>query len=365
MKTIFSVIIPAYNVAGYLENCLDSILKQTFREFEVILIDDGSSDETSKIADDYASKDDRIKVIHKKNEGVSIARNLGIKKAKGEYFLFFDGDDFVEPYCMEELYSLVKEKQMDTILYGYHRYKKGAVIETCYPIFKKETYTGEEILKELVPRFVGISEESIHDWLNNKENALYVENPALWRAMVSAKIIRENHIEFDKELKVGEDTIFISEYLSYAQNCYVLQKCYYYLVIRETSTIFQYEKNAVAKLDGKIKLLKARKKLTEKIEKRCRLSIAKFWKGTVIMSCVELSFLLAKKSKTYSYNERYQLLKQYVLLEDVQTILKEYKPYKIFSIKSFPFSLLKYRFYFVLFLCTSILQLIHYEFKRS
>lgn len=365
MEIIFSVIIPAYNVAGYLEHCLDSILAQTFQKYEVILIDDGSHDKTPEIADSYARKDSRIHVIHKKNQGVSIARNIGICQARGRYFLFFDGDDFVEPYCMEELYAIAQIEKADTILYGYHRYQEGAILETCYPIFPKAVYQDREILQELVPRLIGLSKESIKDWFNHKKNALYVENPALWRAMVSADIIRKNRIRFKEELKVGEDTIFISEYLSFAKNCYVLQKCFYYLVMRETSTIYQYEKNAIAKLDGKTKLLKARKELTESIEKRCRFSIAEFWKGTVIMSCIELSFLFSIKSKKHFFWKRYQMWKQYIYLEEVQLILNEYKfPIKM-SIRVIPFFLLKVRGYFLLFLCTSLLQLLHYEFKRA
>lgn len=365
MKIIFSVIIPAYNVAGYIEGCLDSILAQTYQDYEILLIDDGSTDQTPEIADAYAKKDKRIQVIHKENEGVSAARNTGIEHARGTYFLFFDGDDFVEPYCMEELYQLVTEKKVDTILYGYYRYENKAVKETCYPIFQKERYEKDAIMKELVPRFIGLSYDSINDWLNHKEHALYVENPALWRAMVSKEIINKNHIRFDTSLKVGEDTIFISEYLSYAKSCYVQQKCYYYLVTRETSTIFQYEKNAVAKLEGKIKLLDARKRLTKSIERRHPVSFQNLWGGTVVMSCVEIAFLIAKKSKKLPFFRRYKLFLTYVQREDVRRMIQDFRLKKVGSVNSVPFLLLKGRQYFLLFLCTSILQLIHYEFKRT
>jgi len=360
----YSVIIPAYNVAGYLERCLDSVLAQTLKDYEVIVVDDGSTDDTPKIADAYAKMDGRITVIHKKNEGVSTARNTGIELAKGEYFLFFDGDDFVEPYCMEELYTIAKEKKADTIIYGYHRYENDEIKETCYPIFKKEIYEGEEILSEIIPRFIGISSENINAWLRGENKALYVENSALWRTMVSGDVIRENHIKFNEKLKVGEDTIFTSEYLSYAKRCYVKQKCYYYLVTRETSTIYVYEKNPFAKLNGKIKLLEGRNELTKKINIRRHINIDKFWHGTVIMSSIELAFLMAKKSGKYGFFERYKLFHSYLEIKDVKNIIKNFKVEMTGNIKVIPFLLLKSRFYFILFLFVTALQLMHYEFKR-
>ena len=120
MSVALSVVIPVYNIEGYLGKCLDSILAQTFPDYEVIVVNDGSTDRTPQVCDEYAAKDARIRIIHKENEGVSVARNTGIEVASGEYFLFFDGDDFMEPYTMEELYKVAKEQQVDTVVYGYH-----------------------------------------------------------------------------------------------------------------------------------------------------------------------------------------------------------------------------------------------------
>lgn len=365
MDAVLSIIIPAYNVAGYLEKCLDSILAQTFQEYEVILVDDGSTDDTPVICDTYAQKDSRIGVTHKKNEGVSIARNTGIDIAKGEYILFFDGDDFVEPYTCEELYKLIKEKQADTIIYGYHRYKQGKITETSLPIFPQGIYEGRTILNELVPRFIGLSYASVNRWLCHEEKALYVENPALWHVMVSSSIIKENQIKFNKNLKVGEDTIFISEYLSHASKCYVYHKCYYYLVTRETSTIYTYEKNPIAKLDGKMKLLDARKELTERILMRTKVNIDNYWRGTVLMSVLEIAFLLSKKHPEYNFLKRYKLFLSYAkhpeVLKTINGFKLEIKPRMVII----PFLLLKSHLSFILFLCTTVLQLINYEFVRN
>ena len=120
MNSKISIIIPVFNVENYLKRCLDSILAQTFREFQVYIVDDGSTDQTGVICDEYAKKDKRITVIHKQNEGVSIARNTAIEMATGEYFLFFDGDDHVEENCLEELYEAAVHQNADAVLYGYY-----------------------------------------------------------------------------------------------------------------------------------------------------------------------------------------------------------------------------------------------------
>ena len=96
IQTYISIIVPIYNVEKYLSRCVDSILNQTFTDFELILVDDGSTDNSGKICDEYAEKDCRIKVIHKDNWGVSSARNVGLENSVGEYIMFCDSDDFVE-----------------------------------------------------------------------------------------------------------------------------------------------------------------------------------------------------------------------------------------------------------------------------
>src|SRR5688572_14059839 len=97
MEVKISIIVPVYNLEDFLPNCIDSLINQSFNDIEIILVNDGSKDNSPKICDEYAESDKRIKVIHKKNEGVSIARNTGLKAAIGEYIVFVDGDDWVHP----------------------------------------------------------------------------------------------------------------------------------------------------------------------------------------------------------------------------------------------------------------------------
>lgn len=106
---LITVMIPLYNVGEYLPKCIESVLAQTYTNLEIILVDDGSTDDSVRICDEYAAKDSRIQVVHKKNEGQSVARNLCIDMAKGEYLIFVDSDDFVTPDYIEVLYNLIKK----------------------------------------------------------------------------------------------------------------------------------------------------------------------------------------------------------------------------------------------------------------
>lgn len=124
-NTIISIIVPVYNVELYLRQCLDSILSQTFKDWECILIDDGSTDSSPSICDEYVSRDSRFKVAHKINEGLSSARNEALKLAKGEYIGFVDSDDWIEPEMYEVLYSNIKEYNADISMVGYRMEFRG------------------------------------------------------------------------------------------------------------------------------------------------------------------------------------------------------------------------------------------------
>ena len=113
----FSIIIPAYNVADYLENCVESILKQTYDNYEIIIVDDGSTDETGKIADDLSLQFKQINVIHQSNGGASKARNTGMKEVVGDYILFLDGDDFwSDIYFLDQVASELNKQLVDVVI---------------------------------------------------------------------------------------------------------------------------------------------------------------------------------------------------------------------------------------------------------
>ena len=155
-----SVIIPVYKVEEYLKRCVDSVIGQTLRDIEIILVDDGSPDNCPAICDEYAKKDDRVRVIHKKNGGLSDARNAGIDIAKGEFLGFVDSDDYIEADMYEYLYDLVKKENAEISMCEFFH---------CYQ--GKEPEKNEKISVETVD-----SETAIYYVLESKKASLTVAN---------------------------------------------------------------------------------------------------------------------------------------------------------------------------------------------
>lgn len=139
-----SVIIAVYNVEKWIRRCLDSLLVQTFKDFEVILVDDGSTDTSGKICDEYASKDKRFRVIHQKNQGVAVARQVGIDNARGEYTIHCDPDDWVEPDMLESLYDEAVRSKADIVFCDYYWDKpNGTIVKHVMPrASNMDTLTG-------------------------------------------------------------------------------------------------------------------------------------------------------------------------------------------------------------------------------
>ena len=141
-----SVIVPVYNTEQYLKECVDSLLKQTLTDLEIILIDDGSPDNSAYICDEYAKLDSRVKVIHKENGGLSSARNAALDICKGEYIGFVDSDDFVEPTMFEELYNSAINYNSDISICALSTFSEKSIIPKMLP-FEKEVYKDSDIMK--------------------------------------------------------------------------------------------------------------------------------------------------------------------------------------------------------------------------
>lgn len=182
-----SIIVPVYNAEKYLRRCIDSILSQSFTDFELILVDDGSTDRSPQICDEYATRDKRIRLIHKKNGGVSAARNDGIDIAQGKFLTFVDSDDWVDEVYLECLY---KNKEYNYVISSFINEPNGKIRK-----LRSKTFVGER-LKD----YVSIS---------------YLSNGYPWGKLFNSKIIKDNSIKF-KNIKVYEDLLFC---LEYAHNC--------------------------------------------------------------------------------------------------------------------------------------------------
>ena len=161
MKELISVVVPIYNSKNYTKKCIESLMKQTYQNLEIILIDDGSSDGSDEICDMYAKVDKRLKVIHKKNEGRCVARNIGIDYANGDYIGFVDGDDYLEEDMYEVLYNLLTEYQADISMISYFDIKEESKTPR-YNLNEICIYDNVEAMKEL------LLDKKIQSYLWNK-----------------------------------------------------------------------------------------------------------------------------------------------------------------------------------------------------
>lgn len=220
-----SIIIPVYNVEKFLHKCITSIINQKFKSFELILINDGSTDKSGEICEYYAKKDSRIKVIHKQNSGVSDARNAGIDIAKGTYISFVDSDDYVNEYMFEKLYDSTSHEQFDLIVSGIIFERKNNT-EWQNKIMEYEAFDFRGfnfIIKELFLSYL----------LYNPVAKLYKKD-----------IIERNNIRFRSDMSFGEDPVFNCEYIKYISSLKTIDKCYYnYVKHGEISLSNRYDSN--------------------------------------------------------------------------------------------------------------------------
>ena len=151
-KKEVSIIIPAYNVENYIDDCLESVLNQTYKDYEIIIVNDGSTDSTLDILRKYEKKYEFIKVIDNSNHGQGYERNLALKEANGEYIFFLDSDDFIEPVTLEVAVNKIKEDKSDFVVFDWKYYsnsKKTYTYSSKEEFFNKKYLKGEEILKLL------------------------------------------------------------------------------------------------------------------------------------------------------------------------------------------------------------------------
>ena len=216
-KLKISVIVPVYNVEKYVSKCIDSIINQTYKNLEIILIDDGSSDSSGKICDDYSIKDPRIKVKHIKNNGVSNARNLGIKLANGDYITFVDSDDYIELNMYERLISIIDNDRIPDIITSGFYYETAEGI-----VFSKS--------KKGITKF---------DVLNNEEafNEVFIGRfgAYIWNKLFRKKLLLSNKIFFRDDIFSSEDLLFVCQSISYSNIIYHYNNDFYHYIKRKGS----------------------------------------------------------------------------------------------------------------------------------
>ena len=216
MNEKISIIIPIYNGEKFIKRCLDSILNQTINNYEVLLINDGSIDNSLNILKQYVKKDKKFILINKKNEGISIARNIGINKSKGKYILFVDIDDYLENNALEVMINLINKYNVDVVRTTYYR-----IIDNVTSYEPDNNYNGYYNLNK-------INRNNIIDSILKQDIKSY-----LWLLLIKKDLIIKNNIYFNDILYVHQDLDFYIKLFKNAKNVYFSKSLTYYYLYNE------------------------------------------------------------------------------------------------------------------------------------
>ena len=203
---MISIIVPVYNAQKYIKRCVESIVNQSYQKWELILIDDGSKDDSSLICDELKQTDSRIHVVHTVNQGASAAINRGLDEATGDYITFVDADDWVEPNHLEVLVN-----QIDSD------------VDLCINSFIADLYYGSRPYQ-----YKEVKTQDNIESINAFFTILLQHSQFLWNKLFKSNIIKDNHIRFNTNISLGEDNIFILEYLNYIRGLSASSVCTYH-----------------------------------------------------------------------------------------------------------------------------------------
>ena len=211
----FSIIVPVYNAEKYIKKCIDTLINQTYKNIEIILINDGSTDLSFEICNQYARKDERIILINQENKGVSYTRNRAINISTGEYIIFVDSDDYCELNMLEEISKNLNS--YDIICFGFSK------------VFKSNNET-------LIDTKPPISVNELKTKIFNDDNF----RGFLWNKVFSSNIIKKNNIAFNEKIHFCEDLVFINEYMNYVKSSLYIAKSLYNYRMRKNSVTYNF-----------------------------------------------------------------------------------------------------------------------------
>jgi glycosyltransferase EpsJ len=268
---VISVIVPVYRAEATLARCVDSILSQTFRDFELLLIDDGSPDHSGGLCNQYAAQDSRVQAFHKENGGVSTARNLGLYKAQGTYIAFVDSDDWLEPDYLDVLYHLVTDQNADSAGCAHNNVSPSGAVQPEAGALPPGVYEGEALRSGVVDRLLGHRLE---------QPGQPVLNGYIWRFLFSRDIITQHHILFEGAYL--EDELFLMEYFSHARRLAMTDRALYHYLLNPDSAVHRYMAGYLDTFQG---FLARKRALAQKLDAHSRVpdwEDSTLWAGLLI-----------------------------------------------------------------------------------
>ena len=241
ISIIISIIVPVYNNKKYLHRCLESICNQTHKNIQIILIDDGSTDGSSTICDQFKAKDARIQVVHQENYGSGAARNIGISKCNGKYICFVDADDTIELDMVEKTLKKALITGADIVLFGHDEKRHdGEIIKICVPKLLTYSYIGDEVKNKLLPQMLSGHTQ------NKNSNGLWM---SCCTNLYKADIIKNNEFSFKNVNDIFSEDIYATlEIFKGVKKAEIIQNCFYHYYQNEESQAHSYDKKRYSKI---------------------------------------------------------------------------------------------------------------------
>ena len=232
---LFSIVIPVYNVKPYLEKCLNTIIGQTYKNLDIVIVDDGSDDGSSFICDEFKKRDNRIRVIHKKNEGLGMARNSGLDIAIGDYISFIDSDDFISEDLFMKCYNILKNKKYDVLCFDFAIFENDKIKYSPYSSTQRE-YEGTEVM------------DYFKNSIYNKNNKLRLHDCA-WNKIYSLTMLRKNKFNYVSEREfISEDYYSNLIMFKYVNSVFVMRDILYFYRVNQTSLSRRFKEDRFDKL---------------------------------------------------------------------------------------------------------------------
>ena len=231
---LVSVVIPVYKTEKYLDRCINSVVNQTYRNLEILLIDDGSPDNCPQMCDAWAEKDSRIRVIHKENQGLGMARNTGIENATGEYICFFDSDDYVDAKTVEYAFNAAQKEKADVAIFGLTTVSaKGEVKQSWIPNPSSTIYRGQAVRDDFLPDLIGADPKT------GKKSNLWM---SACSCLFSTSMLRKSGWRFCSERDIiSEDVYSLLGLYRYVDAVVVLKQAPYYYCENQASLTRSYQ----------------------------------------------------------------------------------------------------------------------------
>lgn len=357
-----SVIIPVYNVERYIEKCIQSVCGQTYKNLELILVDDCSEDRGGEICEEYAQRDARIKVIHQpSNRGISLARNAGMALATGEYYMFVDSDDWIEETLCEQAISALRnsDKNVDTVHWGYCCVdEEERILTEVEPIL----YPQEKILQtEIFDEFISTLTVSLNDlsnWLLGSESyyeAIHSKKQmaSVWRYLFSTKVIKDNNILFSSQVTRGQDIVFMMYYLQRCRGIVNLSGKYYYYLQRPDS-----EMRGRRTVQKSINLIEAMEQTLRFTPEEKKEMLRSKWQGQRIL--VVMNTARREAAGNHFWNG-YREFHKYASHPINKAAVKKLQLKGITAKYKIAIGMLKYHLYFLFYFCIYLMKRLHID----